>query len=68
MEPDYKAMHARLMNDPAARRAGMAQLRARLFAAHTRFANDPKQSAKVRADQQARADFIRAQQIAKGEA
>lgn len=65
--PDYKAMHARLMNDPAARRAGMASLRAKLFAAHTRFANDPKQPKAVRADQQNRADFIKAQQIAKGE-
>lgn len=64
---DYKAMHAELMTNPEARKAGMASLRAKLFAAHSRFANDPKMSAKVRADQQSRADFIRNKQLQNGE-
>lgn len=64
---DYKAKHRELMTNPEARKAGMASLRSKLFAAHTRFASDKTLSAKVRADQQSRADFIREQQAKKGE-
>lgn len=60
-------MHEKLAADPEARKAGMASLRRKLFEAHSRFANDKKLSAKVRADQQSRANFIRAQQIKNGE-
>lgn len=45
------------------RRAGMASFRARLLAAHSRLANDPRLTAKQRTDQQKIAEMVRRSQI-----
>ena len=49
------------------RRAGMAQFRRRMLAAHERFANDPKLSTAERARQRELCDCIRATQKRPGE-
>jgi len=49
------------------RKAGMAQFRARLVAAHSRLANDSRLTAKQREDQKNIAAMVRAHQERLGE-